>query len=90
MNNDRPVLTRREFLARSTALVASGAALYAAPGPALCSSNPCAPVVSFHVDRPYLDITGMAKPYLPPDGTRSGEPLAASSHEELLRRYGYL
>jgi hypothetical protein len=51
--------------------------------------TPRAPVVSFHVDRPYLDTTGKAQPYLPPRGTRSGQQLAELTHVELLSRYGY-
>jgi hypothetical protein len=34
------------------------------------------PVISFHMDQPYLDMTGAALPYLPPDGARSAEPAA--------------
>jgi len=34
------------------------------------------PVVSFFMDQPYLDLTGTGKPYIPPRGMRSGQPLA--------------
>ena len=47
-----------------------------------------APVVSFHLDQPYLDLTGLEKPYVPPAGMRSGAPLAALSDEILSRFYG--
>ena len=40
------------------------------------------PVVSFHMDQPYLDMTGTAVPYIPPAGTRSGQPLSELSVEE--------
>ena len=49
------------------------------------------PVVSFHLDRPYLDLTGLEKPYVPPAGMRSGAPLAALGEEEILSRfYGFI
>jgi hypothetical protein len=52
------------------------------------SSNPSpSPIVSFHLDQPYLDLTGLEKPYVPPAGLRSGAPLAALSQEEILSRY---
>jgi len=43
--------------------------------------------VSIHLDQPYLDLTGLETPYVPPAGLRSGAPLAALSHEEILSRY---
>jgi hypothetical protein len=46
-------------------------------------------VVSYHVDRPYLDNTGSAPPYLPPAGARSAQPFADLSLEELMRRHAY-
>jgi hypothetical protein len=50
-----------------------------------------APVVSFHLDQPYLDLTGLEKPYVPPVGMRSGAPLAALSEEQILSRfYGFI
>jgi hypothetical protein len=50
-----------------------------------------APVVSFHLDQPYLDLTGLEKPYIPPAGMRSGAPLAALSEEQVLSRfYGFI
>jgi hypothetical protein len=49
------------------------------------------PVVSFHLDQPYLDLTGLEKPYIPPAGMRSGAPLAALREEEILSRfYGFI
>lgn len=49
------------------------------------------PVVSFHLDQPYLDLTGLGEPYVPPAGLRSGAPLAAFSEEEMLGRfYGFI
>jgi len=52
---------------------------------------PRAPVISFHLDQPYLDLTGRETPYVPPAGMRSGAPLAALSEEEVLSRfYGFI
>ena len=92
-------MTRRGFVAHCAATVASGAALYSvsgfaatAPTSELLNTTPAdhrMPVVSFHHDRPYLDTTGMAEPYLPPLGTRSGQPLAELSEEEYRSRYVY-
>ncbi|MEJ1962376.1 MAG: hypothetical protein WDO56_12875 [Gammaproteobacteria bacterium] len=48
------------------------------------------PVVSFHLDQPYVDLTGLETPYVPPAGMRSGEPLAALSDEALSRYYGFI
>jgi hypothetical protein len=42
-----------------------------------------APVVSFFLDQPYLDMSGLGVPYLPPEGLRGGEPLASLSEEQL-------
>ena len=63
------------------------------PNAAIASSAPdaAAPVVSFHLDQPYLDLTGLEKPYVPPSGLRSGAPLAALSEEQVLSRfYGFI
>ncbi|MEJ0034654.1 MAG: hypothetical protein WDO68_00990 [Gammaproteobacteria bacterium] len=49
-----------------------------------------APVVSFHLDQPYLDLTGLEKPYIPPAGMRAGAPLAELSDEVLSRFYGFI
>ena len=77
------ICTRRDFLV--TAPLAGGAlvllpALTLAPGP----------VLSFHLDQPYVDPTGLAQPFVPPTGMRSGAPLAALSDEALSRYYGFI
>jgi len=41
------------------------------------------PVVSFHMDHPYLDWSGTAVPYYPPPGVRSGQVLANLDEESL-------
>jgi hypothetical protein len=73
-------VSRREFL---VAMPAAGAALAFAPS----FTIPHAPVVAFHLDQPYLDLTGFERPYIPPAGMRSGAPLAALSEEEVLSRF---
>ena len=40
------------------------------------------PVVSFFLDQPYLDMSGLGKPYQPPRGLRAGQPLAALTEQE--------
>ena len=35
------------------------------------------PVVSFHMDQPYVDHSGTAEPYIPPAGARSAEFIAS-------------
>ncbi|MGC2417005.1 MAG: twin-arginine translocation signal domain-containing protein [Candidatus Acidiferrales bacterium] len=89
------MLTRRDFV---TKLAVAGAAIGAfalAPGaewPADASvrlEQPRKPVVSFHMDRPYLDPTGTAMPYRPPGGARSGAPVARLSEETFRRMQCY-
>ncbi len=46
-------------------------------------------VVSFHMDRPYLDRSGTAVPYHPPAGARSAQFAAQLSEEEFRRSYVY-
>lgn len=83
-------MTRRSFVAHcaATATVASVAAFYTEIYNTIPPKHRT-PVVSFHNGRPYLDPTGMANPYLPPLGTRSGQPLAELSEEEYMSRYVY-
>jgi hypothetical protein len=91
------MLTRREFVAQAVAAVAAIGAFSAAPGAAAAvfGETRCSlwarrePVVSFHMDRPYLDWTGTAIPYCPPDGARSGEPAARLSDEAFRRMQCY-
>lgn len=67
----------RQVVARSTAVRAEPTGQ-----PPELIGPPPEPVVSFHLDQPYLDMTGTAVPYIPPAGTRSGQPLAELSVEE--------
>ena len=75
-------LTRRTFMG----VIALGGAALAVPARALLAQAERAaghgsPVVSFHMDQPYLDMTGTAMPYYPPPGVRSGDPAARLSEE---------
>jgi hypothetical protein len=76
-------LSRREFL--YTIPLAGGALVLL---PSLAIRN--APVLSFHLDQPYVDPTGMSEPYIPPSGMRSAAPLAALSDMEFSRFYGLI
>jgi hypothetical protein len=70
---------------------AAGAAMAAMPG-AVFAAMPDArsAVVAIHMDQPYVDATGRALPYLPPDGMRGGTPVAHLSETEFRRRFVYL
>jgi len=90
------MVTRRDFVAQLAAGAAAIGAFTLTPGAAAlaadCSaSSPPArrPVVSFHMDRPYIDPTGTAMPYLPPSGARSGAPAARFSEEAFRRMQCY-
>jgi hypothetical protein len=81
------LVSRRLFLTHAASVAALfGVARQAVAHPLVAAANPKAParepVVSFHMDQPYLDMTGTAVPYIPPAGTRSGQPLAELSAEE--------
>jgi len=79
------ILTRRTFLG----VIAMGGASLLVPAVTLLAQTERAgehrsPVVSFHMDRPYLDMTGTAIPYYPPPGVRSGDS-AAELSEDVFR-----
>ena len=81
------MLTRRDFVAKLAVAGAAIGAFALAPGAAWLAEESAScvqsrgPVVSFHMDRPYLDPTGTAMPYRPPSGARSGAPAARCSEE---------
>jgi hypothetical protein len=86
-------LNRRDFIVR-VAAAGSLATMMAAPGSMRAampargvtkSAEHAAPVVSFHLDRPYLDPSGKAVPYLPPLGARGAEALARLGEADLFR-----
>jgi hypothetical protein len=87
------MLTRRDFMAE---LAIAGAAMAAAGAPLQVQIFAAAPtgarlaVVSIHMDQPYLDASGRALPYVPPDGVRAGAPVAHLSEMEFRRRFAYL
>ncbi|MDE3110258.1 MAG: hypothetical protein KGL02_09990 [Acidobacteriota bacterium] len=88
-------LSRRAF-ARSLAF--AGAALALVPSAFHATSiggrRPATrlrgPVVSFHMDRLFVDHTGAATPYVSPAGMRSAEPLAHLSEEAFRRAQPYV
>jgi hypothetical protein len=92
---DRGMLTRRDFVAKLAVAGTAIGALALAPGaewPSEASASSVqarVPVVSFHMDRPYLDPTGTAMPYRPPGGARSGAPVARFSEETFRRMQCY-
>ncbi len=90
-------LTRRGFLGKFAVAGAAVAGARLIPGGGMLSasaatvesSEVCAEVVSFHMDQPYLDTTGKAAPYHPPDGARSAAPVAHLSDEAFRRVQSY-
>jgi len=85
------MLTRRCFV---SSLAGAGAAIAAASiAPVeMCAAAARArgPVVSIHMDQPYIDPTGRAIPYIPPDGLRSAAPAAHLTEAEFRSCQIYL
>lgn len=79
--------SRREFL--YSIPLAGGALVIGAPLVAHLAVNGV-PVLSLHLDQPYLDPTGTAEPYRPPAGLRSADAIAGMSDMELSRYYGFI
>jgi hypothetical protein len=85
------MLTRRDFVAKLAVASAAIGAICGARGAVLFGdAAPDRPttrreVVSFHMDRPYVDRTGTAMPYNPPPGARSAEAAARLSEESFRR-----
>jgi hypothetical protein len=82
--------SRRKFLVNMTI---AGGALHAWPAlswnmEASVHVAPAVgvPVVSFHMDQPYLDLWGTAQPYLAPEGVRAAEPFCPCD-DVLLRHH---
>jgi len=88
-------LTRRAFMAR-VAVAGAVASAAAVIGPAESRREPAAAcesrgtVASFHMDRLYLDTTGLALPYHPPAGARGAAPVAHLSEEAFRSRHCYV
>jgi hypothetical protein len=92
------LLSRRNFVASAAALIGAATAVLVTEGPSVAAERASAPtqqpasrtpVVSFHMDRPYLDSTGTAEPYRPPAGLRSGQAMEELSEAEFLSRHAY-
>jgi hypothetical protein len=86
------MLTRRDFIAELAVASAAMATMVMAPAEIFASgqTGARAAIVSIHMDQPYIDATGRALPYLPPDGVRAGAPVAHLSETEFRRRFAYL
>ena len=97
MSKATSAITRRTFVRRIAAAgTVAAAAPFAAgeglsieaqglqpalPGLPAAPAVLAPPVVSFHMDQPYLDVSGKAVPYHPPRGLRSAQSLAELSDE---------
>jgi len=81
------MLTRREFVAQLAAASVAATALPSRVGAHLTGAR--SPVVSIHMDQPYLDVTGRAVPYLPPAGLRGAAPVAHLNEREIRSSYLY-
>ncbi|HTW25185.1 MAG TPA: twin-arginine translocation signal domain-containing protein [Candidatus Baltobacteraceae bacterium] len=91
---NRRMVTRRKFIGQVAAAGAGIAALSLAPGAAVFAeaanvASVRKPIVSFHMDRPYVDWTGTAEPYYPPVGARSAEAASRLSEEAFRRMQCY-
>ena len=71
------LLSRRSLAKR----VAGAFVLVVAARVGILRARPHA-VVSFFLDQPHLDRSGLGKPYQPPRGLRAGQPLAGLSEQE--------
>jgi hypothetical protein len=78
-------LSRREFM---VAMMLAGGGLPAWPAASLAAKPVTAavPVISFHMDQPYIDHAGAAVPYHAPVGARAAGELCLCS-EEMLRHH---
>jgi hypothetical protein len=89
-NTRSRLLTRRDFIG---ALAGAGAALGSIPTWQVDVAQSTAsrrPIVSIHMDQPYLDWSGTAMPYYPPAGSRSAQILAKLDEESLRLYHCYL
>jgi len=82
------MLTRRGFVTQLAAAGVAAAALPAGLGAGMLGTR--SPVVSIHMDQPYVDLSGRAVPYLPPVGLRGAAPVAHLSEMEIRSSYPYL
>ena len=86
----RKTLTRRGFIANLASAGAAIAAASIAPVEMCAVARAPGPVVSIHMDQPYIDPTGRAIPYIPPAGLRSAASAADLSEAEFRSRHVYL
>jgi hypothetical protein len=79
------MISRRGFVVGAGAASALVSGTWAGAAPLWASASVMAvPVVSFHMDAPYLDCSGTGVPYRPSSGARGGEALEALSEAELF------
>src|SRR5215468_1729827 len=100
-SGEPPSSTRRDFVGQLSAVVCLSrlpgvdwskleSALAAGTAPAGTGRLAGRGIVSFHVDRPYLDLTGSGMPYVPPPGLRSAAMLAHLDETTFRCRYPYV
>ena len=85
-------LSRRGFgygLAGTAAALAAPASALANARTPVAAPVAATPVVAFHMDAPYIDWTGSAEPYRPPEGLRSGDAVADLADHELHGLHGW-
>jgi hypothetical protein len=89
------MLTRRDFVAKLAVAGAAVGAFALAPGAALAAETAAPsratrrPVVSFHMDQPYIDPTGTAIPYRRPIGACSAAAVSRLNEETFRRMQCY-
>jgi hypothetical protein len=85
------MLTRRDFISELAFAGAAMAPMAMLPA-GIFAAVPAVrgPVVSIHMDQPYLDTTGRALPYVPPNGVRAGAPIGNLSEAEFRSCQIYL
>jgi hypothetical protein len=81
MSNEQISSPSRRFVLKA-AVGVGGLAVGGATIPIASLVVAAAPVVSLHMDRPYLDLTGQAWAFAPAAGTRSAAVLADLTEEQ--------
>ena len=76
---------RRGFFGLVSVMGAGVGLLGTAAGRAALTERASRPVWAFHPDYLYLDTSGRAEPYRPPEGARGAAPLADLAPEAVAR-----
>jgi len=85
--------TRRAFVCGSLCVLGAGslnASIAAAVANAMGRTAGHGAVVSFALDRPYLDASGRAEPYHAPRGARAGDGLDVHGDANFIGQFGYV